>query len=482
MFGWPRGLPVIIAGMNPEASNGLAPADWLLAETTRRIDEADGEFRLDDPATQSAAAAQGNIEQRIAQRARRLPGGDRTVTEIGQLLGASRWIIAVLMLLGLLTGAAAGSAVQTGANTIALSYALVVLLGVPLALLLVWAALNFRPRGTGTPGLPGRGLWWLLALVSRRFGLAAGRRHLAAALAELGHTQGRTLMALTTHAFWTMFFIGCIGWMWLRFLGLRFDFSWETTLLSGPWLEQLIPAIGWLPGWLFGLSLPDPEQVHDVLANRSDPGDRGLWATYLIGALTLYGLVPRALLALWFLHRWRHTRLPLDLARPGYLRLLPVMARASRTIGARGQPPPAHRGARGGPAAAPGSGDAVLVGVELDDRTPWPPDLPGGRVLGRADDRQQRKRIREALALLQPRPGKIIALCSLARSPDRGTMTWLCELARIAPVEIALADARRLPALGIDPHQREQDWRRLAQRFDLDLAQAALPGRDEPLE
>ncbi len=457
-----------------QASTGLAPHDWLLAEATRRSEESAGEFRLDDPATQSAAAGPGSTEARIVQRARWLPGAEEASADIAQLLGATRWMTLLLMLLGLLAGAAATSGIQTGATTIALSYAVLALLGVPLALLLVWAVLNLRPGDNGTPGLPGRVLWWLMTMFSRRLGLAARRRHLAGALTELGRKRGRMLMALATHAFWTMFFIGCIGWMWLRFLGLRFDFSWETTLLSGPWLQDLIIAIGWLPAWLFGLSLPGPEQVQQVLAGRSSPADRSLWAGYLIGVLALYGLLPRALLALWYLQRWRRARLALDLARPGYLRLLPALSGPSAATGPRGKPPPElPLVRRRGPPAAAGSGSPVLIGVELDtDETRWPPKISGCRVLGRADNRRQRSQIQQALAMLDDRPEKIVALCSLARTPDRGTMTWLGELAEIAPVEIRLADADRLPGLGIDAGQRSRDWRRLAQRFGLELAPA----------
>lgn len=454
---------------------GLTPRDWLLAETMRRVDESAGDFRLDAPATRDAARIPGSPEERIVERARRLPGGQRLVDDIGQLLASVRWLTAGLILLGLASGMTAASGVQTGAATIALSYAMVLLLGVPLLLLLIWALLNLRRSGSASPGLPGRVLWWLVLLLSRRFGLAAQRRHLAAALAELGRLHGRASMALTTHAFWTAFFVGCISWMWLRFLGLRFDFTWETTLLSGQWLEQLIIAIGWLPARLFGLALPGPEQVQEVLASRSAPGHRGLWAGYLIGALAFYGLAPRALLALWFLRRWRRARMSLDLGRPGYLRLLPVLSGPSRSTGTRGEPPPAPRSTRTARPAGPGSGTAVLIGVELDgdendNEGRWPPDVPGCRVLGRADNRRQRGEIIQALAQLDPRPEKIVTLCSLARSPDRGTMAWLAELTAFAPVEIRLTDADRLPGLGIDAAQRGEDWHRLAERFGLELA------------
>lgn len=476
---------VIIAGMRVAANDsGLAPHDWLLAETTRRIDESSGEFRLEDPATAKAAARPGSPAARIVERAGQLPGADRLAEDIAHSLDAARWLTLLLMTLGLLSGVAAASGVQTGASTIALSYAVLALLGIPLLLLLVWAVLSVRLGRAEAAGLPGRILWWLMLLFTRRFGLGPARRHLAAALAELGRLRGRTLMALATHAFWSMFFVGCIGWMWLRFLGLRFDFSWETTLLTGPWLEDLIIAIGWLPSWLFGLSQPGPEQVRDVLSGHSAPGDRALWAGYLIGVLGLYGLAPRALLALWFLARWRRARLPLDLSRSGYLRLLPVLGGASRSLGPRGRTAPGRSPARKARSTPPGSGQAVLVGVELDlDDTRWPPEMPGCRVLGRADNRRQRREILEALDLLEPRPEKIVALCSLARSPDRGILAWLAELAEFAPVEIRLTDSQRLADLGVDPDARLSDWLDSARRHALPrpvLMEPASAGQSGP--
>lgn len=447
---------------------GLKPRDWLLAESVRRLDESTGDFRLDEAATRQAALEPASPSGRIVERARRLPASGRLRGDIDHVISAARWLILLLMALGFLAGVAAASALQTATATIALSHALLVLLGVPFILLLIWALVSLFGRSGGAAGLPGRMLWWLMLLFTRRFGLAAHRRHLAASLSELGRLRGRTLMALATHSFWTTFFVGCIAWMWLRFLGLRFDFTWETTLLSGRWLEDLVIAIGWLPSWLFGLALPSPEQVQGVLSDRSPATDRRLWAGYLIGALVVYGLAPRAALAALFMLRWRRARLTLDLSRPGYLRLLPVLSGPSQSTGPRGEPPPAPDRAHRVRPAESGTGSAVLIGVELDhDDTRWPPAVSDCRVLGRADNRRQRGEIMQALELLNPRPEKIVALCSLARSPDRGTMAFLGELAQFAPLEIRLADADRLPDLGIDADARLDDWRASADRFGL---------------
>src|SRR6056297_1245642 len=460
---------VIIAGMKPkQGAKGLDPRDWLLVESVRRFDEAAGDFRLDDAATRQAALEPVSPARRIVERARRLQTGPRLLGDIAHLISAGRWLVVFLMALGVLVGAAAASSLQSANATIALSHAVLVLLGVPFLLLLAWALVSlFGPSG-GAAGLPGRMLWWLMLLFTRRFGLAAHRRHLVASVSELGRLRGRTLMALATHAFWAMFFVGCIVWMWLRFLGLRFDFTWETTLLSGRWLEDLVIAVGWLPAWLFGLELPSAGQVQSVLSDRSPAADRGLWAGYLMGALFVYGLAPRGLLAIWFLVRWRRARLNLDLSRPGYLRLLPVLSGPSQSTGPRGKPPPGPGPTFAAKPIAGGGGDPVLVGVELDhDDTCWPPAATDCRVLGRADNRGQRREIMQALELLDPRPEKIVALCSLARSPDRGTMALLGELAQFAPLEIRLVDADRLPELGIDSDARLDDWRASAGRFGL---------------
>lgn len=447
---------------------GLTPRDWLLAESVRRLDESTGDFRLDDAATRQAALEPASPGERIVERARRLPASARLLVDIDHVISAARWLVLLLMALGFVAGVAAASGLQSAIATIALSHALLVLLGVPFLLLLAWVLISLFGRSGGAAGLPGRMLWWLMLLFTRRFGLAAHRRHLAASLSELGRLRGRALMALATHAFWAAFFVGCIAWLWLRFLGLRFDFTWETTLLSGRWLQDLIIAIGWLPSWLFGLALPSPEQVQDVLSDRSPASDRGLWAGYLIGALVVYGLAPRAALAAWFMLRWRRIRLTLDLSRPGYLRLLPALSGPSRSIGRRGEPPADVERAGRVQSVEGGSGSAVLIGVELDlDETRWPPDIPGCRVLGRADNRRQRREIMQALELLDPRPEKIVALCSLARSPDRGTMAFLGELGEFAPLELRLDDAHRLADLDIDAQSRLEDWRESARRFGL---------------
>jgi hypothetical protein len=92
-------------------------------------------------------------------------------------------------------------------------------------------------------------------------------------------------------------------------------------------------------------------------------------------------------------------------------------------------------------------------------------------VLGRADDRHQRRELLAGLARLDPAPARIVALCSLNRTPDRGTAHFLCELADLAPVEIRLVGRN-------SDRQRVADWRRLAERFGLPEPVVSEAGRE----
>jgi hypothetical protein len=436
------------------------PRDWLLAESIRRLDEDRGDAVVDDAATLEAARRPGDPAARIVARARRTESGRELAPVVDRVLAGIRWLVLAIAGFGFVFGAVAAAGMRTGDATIAVSYALFVLLGLPLAMLALWTLLTLvaGTRRSGAPGVPGRLL--ARALAARPpFGRDRPQRAaLAAAVGELARRRSTALAATATHAFWSAFHLGSVAWLLVLFLGLRFDFSWETTLLSGAWLAEAIHALGAPPALLPGVDQPSAAQVQAVLTDQSRPSERRLWAGFLIGSLLVYGLAPRLLLALLFAWRWRRTRLPLDLARPGYLALLPALS-ASSAHAPPGDPTPRPARAQA-PRRRPGGGPAVAVGIELGDEADWPPALPDCRVLGRADDRHQRRELLAALARLDPSPSRIVALCSLDRTPDRGTARFLCELADLAPIEIRLVGRHA-------DRQRVADWRRLAQRFGL---------------
>ncbi|WP_074255701.1 DUF2868 domain-containing protein, partial [Pseudomonas aeruginosa] len=178
-----------------------------------------------------------------------------------------------------------------------------------------------------------------------------------------------------------------------------------------------------------------------------------------------YGVLPRALLGLFCLWRWKRglADLDLDLDDPGYSLLRERLMPASERLGVSDAAPdwlPEPQGGQSGQEAA----GAVLVAVELDDRRPWPPKLAEGVAdAGILDDGQQRRRLLEQLTRYPP--ARLAIACDPRRSPDRGTLALLGELARCAAsTRIWLLQAPPGEALDSD---RLGDWHAALERLQL---------------
>lgn len=448
---------------------GLRPVQWLLTETVRRIEEAHDGPSTDDAATRRARRTGENLTERLAERARMHELGLDMAPRVQSAVRGLRWAFVVIVVLGLLLGAAASRAQLAGDAVIALSWALLTLLAFPLAMLALWLALWLGPR-SGSPGIPGRALWLSASGLARRLLGSRHGRHLAASLADFGRQRGGALASAATHAFWCAFFVGAIGMLWAAFIGLRFDFEWGSTLVDPATLADWIGAIGAVPALLPGIDAPSPAQIEALLGDRSGPADRRTWAAYLLSALVVLGLLPRLLLATGFLIAQRRVVLPLDLAQRGYLALAPALRPdTARSLGPRGAKPPGREPARRSRRAGPGKGEPVAFALELESEpATWPDFAPDARLLGPADARAERRALEVGLRSGSTRPERIIALCSMARTPDRGTGAWLAELDAIAPVQIRLVEHELLERRGDDPSTRRADWERLAEDYGLE--------------
>ena len=466
-----------------EHQKAIRLSDWLLAETTRRAELESGQFELNDAATRAAVRLEeADVNTRIVERARRRDSNGELRKSIADALNGLRWAFGFLLLLGLLAGAGAAQTILTTDGLIRLSWAILTLLGVPTLMLMLWLAVTLWPkRRQSGRGLPGRAFWWLSSLFARRFSVHPAKRQLAASIAGYGRLHGSQLASLATHAFWSCFFTGALILLWAAFIGLRFDFSWGTTIIDSGAMEQVIVWLGQPAAWLTGLELPTQAQIMALLAERSTAADRNTWAWYLLSVLAVYGLLPRAVLAVAYAWIQRRIRPTLDLSAGGYLQLLPVLAGASsERIGPQGAAPPSLDDlSQSATPAIAGDGHAVMIGVELENQD-WPPRLnehvtealsgPSHRLpepLGRADHRSARNQLYDAIALLKPRPERIVALCSMVRTPDRGVARWLTQLNSLAPVQIVLLEHEILRKRGDDVGQRLADWQVLARRVEL---------------
>lgn len=445
----------------------LSTLDRLWLCEAVRLTEAHGGPLDDAEANRRAIAAGGDLGQRIETRALWLAERDGLVEALRRWRQALTLAALALLVLAVLAGASlAFGALGDGRQPVNVFWALGSLLGLHLVSLLAWlvAQLLFRDKGAAL----GR-LWlWL----SERLAREARVAHLGAALASL--LQRRRLepwlFGLATHAFWLAALSSALAMLLVMLSARHYAFLWETTLLGPDTFVSLTQALGSLPG-LLGFSVPGPEQI--VASGASSPADdlaRRAWAGWLIGVLLVYGLLPRALLALFCLWQWQRgrARLALDLAAPDQASLRERLQPSSEVLGVWDPAPATLPHASAGQVET-GSG-ALLVAIELDDDLDWPPPLPSGVAsAGVLDSREQRRQLLEQLTRFPPQ--RLAVACDPRRSPDRGTLALIAELSRCAAqTRVWLLQPQAGRALDAE---RLQDWHDAVGGLGLPFADSA---------
>lgn len=474
-----------MTGLNPPK---LSIEDWLLAETVRHAEERDGRRQDDQAALALGRSAGSDLGQRLATRARALPGAAVIISDIARL---RRWLnraAGLLILAGTLAGWLAARA-STSERHVDLLLATLALLGLPSLMLLLWMLLLlWSLRRSGSPSLLGRMLLALLTRGAPR--LLQGpqaRETVRAGLDLLAGPLGRWYLSSLSHLFWLAYAAGATLTLIVLFSVAQYDLSWGTTLLRDDTVSRMIQ---WLAAGPAQLGLVPPPDAAWVASGREGDlvgSQRAEWARLLLAVILIYGALPRLVLlvACSSLAGLAARRLNLDRRHPGYLRLVPLLQpeiSTSRTLGE--QPEPARERAQRRPANRNGS--VLLVGIELDvDEGAWPPRLPGLAVnaIGRADRRDQRRTLVEALAQMRDKPLAVLAHCSLLRTPDTGIENLLNALgdAGDCALVLLLDDRERLQQRGGDLALRQADWDALARRVGGECLQVdtASAGRDE---
>lgn len=398
-------------------------ARWL-AEAIRLRRDVPAEREAED----HARRVQGDAEQRLLAWAAfiaRRDGLDGAVGSWRRQATASLLILMAVALLGGLTGAL--TVLGDGGRPVNVIWALGSLLGVNLLLLLFWLA-GFLARAPA-PSL-GRLWFWL----SQRF-QNQDAINMTRAFVSLSNQAGLTRwwLGLVSHVVWLAALLG-ITFGLLVALSLRsYAFSWETTILPASVFVSTVEGLGWLPGWL-GFQTPDAEgirqagQIADSQAFLQADPERRAWASWLLGCLTVYGVLPRLLLAIVSAGRlvFGTRYLRLDANAPGWLPLRHRLMPASEVLDpAPGQLVGSRIRRR---PLAPG-GEYTLVAFELGGDDPALQQLPpAARELTwhhnyNVDSRDERQAV---LTSLQNAPaGALLIICDAALSPDRGTLHWL---------------------------------------------------------
>ncbi|CAM3197583.1 glucose/maltose/N-acetylglucosamine-specific phosphotransferase system IIC component [Ectopseudomonas mendocina] len=410
-----------------DASSPTAFQRLWLSETIRLREEHAGPLE-DTEANRLARAEHSELVERIQHRALLLARRDGQWQALQHWVHGARLAGLLLTLLALLSGIGlALAALGDGRQPVNVFWALGSLLGLNLLMLVGWLLGLLLTRDH--PGALGR-LWlWL----SEKLARDASAAQLGPALLLMLQRQRLTRwgLGLLVNGLWTLAMLAALSTLLLLLATRRYGFVWETTILGGDTFIALTQAIGALPA-LFGFSLPDVELIRaSGDAAIASEAARQSWAGWLVGVVLIYGLLPRLLLALLCLWRWQSGKgaLSLDLDLPGYSLLRQRLQPDSERLGVCDLAPAALHQPQGGAHSQPGSG-ALLLGLELDDRRPWPPaPLPKGVAnAGVIDNREQRRQLLEQLTRFPPE--RLAIACDPRRSPDRGTLALLGELAR----------------------------------------------------
>ncbi len=365
------------------------------------------------------------------------------------------WLLGGLGLLAVLAGFSAGLSLVGGASrNVNVLWALLGLIGVHSVALLFWLLL-----GQAGGGAAGR-LWFA---VLQRWGLSAGAlpgkpdplgRALVALLARDG--LGRWWFGMITHALWLLALAAALLAL-LAVLSLRsVSFTLETTILPASVFAAVVEGLGAAPAWL-GFAVPTPEMIQAALnpsAVLQDAAAGRAWASWLVGCVLLYAVLPRALafLVCQTLLRRRRARCQPALHLPGFA-LLPGLTPAGPGIvdpapapEAIGQVAPLHHVHSHG---------SLLAGLELGADMSWPPRgmglLPAVAVEEHVDTREQRRAL---LARLKSAPPARLLLCVDGRlSPDRGSLRALVDCSFFA------GELRVLLLPATCPPERRDAWR-----------------------
>ncbi|MGG7672181.1 DUF2868 domain-containing protein [Pseudomonas sp. WC2] len=437
---------------------------WL-TETVRLREEHAGPLE-DLEANRLARVAGGDLPSRIQRRALWLAERDGLTAALKHWLQGARLALVLLMIFAVLSGAGLAFA-ALGQAPVNVFWALGSLLGLNLILLLSWLlGLIFAGEHGATLGR-----FWLW--LSEKMARDAKAAQLAPALLLMLQRKKLNRWALGTlvNGLWLLAMFSALILLLTLMATRRYGFVWETTILSADTFIHVTHALGYLPS-LLGFNVPTVEMIRASGDAALDiESARQAWATWLVGVLVVYGVLPRLLLTLLCFWRWNSGKaaLRLDLNLPGYAQLRERLMPTSERLGVNDPEPAQMHRVESGVGELVSEG-ALLVAIELDEKRPWPPALPKNvSNAGILDSRESRHKLLEQLSRFPP--ARLAIACDPRRSPDRGSLALIAELARSAgETRVWLLQAP--PGEALDA-ERLGDWHVALQQLDLKFADCA---------
>ncbi|MBV6659980.1 DUF2868 domain-containing protein [Pseudomonas yamanorum] len=439
---------------------------WL-TETVRLREEHAGALE-DQEANRLARSTGGDLPTRIQNRALWLAERDGLTAALTRWLQGARLALILLAVVAIISGAGLSfAALGNGLVPVNVFWALGSLLGLNLILLLSWA-LGLLFAGEHSASLGRLWLW-----LSEKLARDAKAAQLAPALLLLLQRRklNRWAVGVLVNSLWLLALLSAMVILLTLLATRRYGFVWETTILRADTFVAVTQTLGALPA-LLGFNVPTVEMIRasgDAALNIESA--RQAWAAWLVGVLLVYGILPRLILALLCLWRWKRGRaaLSLDLNLPGYSQLRERLMPSSERLGVNDAAPEQLHHVTGGVSELESDG-ALLVAIELDDQRTWPPKLPASvKDAGILDSRESRNKLLEQLTRFPP--ARLAVACDPRRSPDRGSLALIAELARSATAtRVWLLQAPAGQALDAE---RLGDWHTALQQLEIPFADCA---------
>ncbi|SDX98149.1 DUF2868 domain-containing protein [Nitrosomonas sp. Nm33] len=366
--------------------------------------------------------------KRLTSRARRLIQDNALAITLQHpqklFIRASRISLMVAAILGAL---AAGNAVGES-STLNIYWLLAVLLGFNLISIMLWmAGISFNLQGLSAGVVAQLTCWLPYRHKEKESDSIASLAARGWWETNLTGTVGKWRISVLTHQFWLTYLATGLVLLVLLMMAKQYDFIWGTTLLP----ESSFPELTqWLskPMEFLGLIPPDSYQIaaSRVGAVFQDAETRGAWAKFLLGALLLYGILPRLILLLvsMMMQKLAEHRFKLDLYLPYYITLRQrLMAHEFESIVIDADPniviekkiTPRQAG-QGIPQ------NALAIGIELDDHIVWPNGMNCSKnVIDQTS-------FSEATNIIKKSDSALLIGVAAHRLPDRGVQRTIREL------------------------------------------------------
>lgn len=399
---------------------------WL-CESVRLREEQTGLLE-DTEACRKARSSQGSLAERLQVRGLFLAHRDGLVTALQHWLQGAKIALWLLILSALISGfILAKTALSGPPSAINIFWALAGLIGLNLLSLVAWCFSLLFSRQTSSP-LSQAWLW-----LSNKLARDAKAAQLAPALLVLlqRHNMLRWGLGRLLHGWWLITLCAALLTLIALLATRRYGFVWESTIVASDSFVMLVHYLGQPASWL-GFALPSSELIqHSGIQALADEQARHTWASWLLGMLLIYGIVPRLICSLFCTWRWRRglQRLQLNADDPVWQPLHERVQPSSERLGIVDAAPSSLPNSSAGSQLSGHS--AVFLAIELDDSISWPPEHPAQVVdAGIIDTREQRRHILEQLSANPP--ARLLIVCNPQRSADRGTLHLIAELSRTA--------------------------------------------------